>query len=137
MFGLFKRPSYDLLISPKRFTLSNANVRVEIEPLLTVAGNGRVVSVGARASQQIGRVVELLGPAGEEESPRFEQRFRAFEAVFRHLFRAAQKNAVFALRPDVRVHGASLLRELLDGHEERFLRDALVGAGAVMVEFAR
>jgi hypothetical protein len=136
MFGLFKRPSYDLLIEPERITLAKGNVRVEVEPRLTVAENGRIVSVGGRAPEQTGRVVELLGPARQEERPRFEQRFSAFESVFRHLFRAAHKGALFALRPDVRVHGASLLRPLLGGEEQRFLREALQGAGAVKVEFA-
>jgi hypothetical protein len=135
MFGWLKRPRYDLLIEPERLTLASGQVRVEVEPRLTVAENGRIVSVGARTSAQIGRTVELLGPPRQDERPRFEERFSGFEAVFRHLFRAAQKSAL-ALRPDVRVHGASLLRSVLDGEEQRFLREALVGAGAVKVEFA-
>jgi hypothetical protein len=136
MFGLLKRPTYDLLIEPERITLANAKVRVEIEPRLTIAEGGRIVSVGGRA-QQMGRVVELLGPARQEERPRFEERFLGFEAIFRHLLRAAQNSAMFALRPDVRVRGASLLRGVgIGGDEQLFLREALQGAGAVKVEFA-
>jgi hypothetical protein len=136
MLGLLKRPTYDLLIEPERITLANAQVRVEIEPRLTIAEGGRVVSVGGRA-QQMGRVIELLGPARQEERPRFDERFLAFEAVFRHLLRAARTNPFLALRPDVRVHGASLLRGVGIGGDERlFLREALQGAGAVKVEFA-
>jgi hypothetical protein len=94
------------------------------------------VSVGGRTAAQSGRAVELLGPVRQEERPRFEERFGGFQAVFRHLFRAAQKNALLALRPDVRVHGAALLRGMLGGEEQRFLSEALQGAGAVRVEFA-
>ncbi len=132
----FRRPTYDLLIEPERITLANAVVRVEVEPRLTVAEGGRIVGIGARGAEQTGRVVELLGPVSQGERPRLEQRFLAFEAVFRHLIRAAQKNAIFALRPNVRVHGASLVGRLLDGNEHLFLREALQGAGAVKVEFA-
>ena len=136
MFGWLKRPNYDLLIEPERITLANGEVRVEVEPRLTLGDGGRIVRVGARTSEHSGRVVELLGPARQEERPRFEERFCGFEAIFRHLFRAVQKNAMLALRPDVRVHGASLLRGLLGGEEQRFLREALQGAGAMNVEFA-
>lgn len=136
MLKWFRRPTYDLLIEPERITLANDVVRVEVEPRLTVAEGGRIVSVGARSAEQGGRVVELLGPISQAERPPFEERFGAFVAVFRHLMRAAHNSAMFALRPDVRVHGASALRPLLDGHEHRFLREALVQAGAVKVEFA-
>jgi hypothetical protein len=136
MLSWFKRPSYDLLIEPERITLANQKVRVEVEPRLTVAENGRIVSVGGRTAAQSARVIELLGPVSPEERPRFEERFGGFQAVFRHLLRAALKNAVLAVRPHVRVHGASLLRPLLDGREQTFLRDALTGAGATKVEFA-
>jgi hypothetical protein len=34
------------------------------------------------------------------------------------------------------VHGAAVLRPLLNGLEERFVRDALLHAGASKVEFA-
>jgi hypothetical protein len=43
---------------------------------------------------------------------------------------------VFALRPHVRVYGASVLRPLFEGDEQKFLRDALVHAGATTVDFA-
>jgi hypothetical protein len=132
----FRRPSYDLLIEPERITLANNSVRVEVEPRLTVAESGRIVAVGGRAKAQSGRVVELLGPASPAERPRFEERWTGFVAVFRHLMRAAQKNAVFAVRPHVRVHGASVLWPLLDRQDEGFLREALVSAGATKVEFA-
>jgi hypothetical protein len=136
MLGWFRRPSYDLLIEPERITLANGVVRVEVKPRLFVAENGGIVGVGVRTSEQSGRVVELFGPVSPAERPRFEERLAAFVAVFRHLIRAAQKNAILGLRPDVRVHGASVLRPLLDGHEQRFLREALVHAGATKVEFA-
>jgi hypothetical protein len=136
MFGWLKRPNYELLIEPGRITLAHGQVRVEVEPRLALAEGGRIVRVGGRGSEQNCRVVELLGPPRQEEQPRFEERFHGFEAVFRHLFRGAQKNAMLALRPDVRVYGASLLRALLGGEEQRFLREALQGAGAVNVEFA-
>jgi hypothetical protein len=136
MLGWFRRPRYDLLIEPGRITLANGVVRVEVEPRLTVAENGRIIAVGGRASERSNRVVELLGPVSPAERPRFEERLAAFVAVFRHLIRVAQKKSVFMLRPDVRVHGASVLRPLLDGHEQRFLREALVHAGATKVEFA-
>jgi hypothetical protein len=136
MLKWFRRPTYDLLIEPERITLANNAVRVEVEPRLTLAEGGRIVSVGGRSAEQACRVVELLGPVSQAERPRFEERFGAFVAVFRHLMRAAHNSAIFALRPDVRVHGASVLRPLLDGHEQRFLREALVNAGALKVEFA-
>jgi hypothetical protein len=136
MFGLFKPPSYDLLIESERITLANRDVRVEVEPRVTVAENGRIVAVGGRAGEESGRVVELLGPVSQAERPGFEERYGGFEAVFRHLIRAALKNALIAVRPHVRVHGAAVLRPLLDGQEERFLREALVHSGAAKVEFA-
>jgi hypothetical protein len=136
MLGWFRRPSYDLLIEPERITLADGVVRVEVEPRLSVAESGRILEVGGRTSEQTGRVIELLGPVSPAEGPRFEERLAAFVAVFRHLMRAAQKNAVLALRPSVCVHGASVLRPLLGGHEQRFLREALVNAGATKVEFA-
>jgi hypothetical protein len=135
MFDFLKRQTYDLLIEAERFTLTNSQVRVEVEPRLTIGEGGRILSVGGR-TQPNGRVVELLGPARPEELPRFEERFRAFEVVFRHLIRAALKNAIFAVRPNVRVHGASVLRPLLNGQEQRFIREALMGARAAKVEFA-
>jgi hypothetical protein len=136
MFGWFRRPRYELLIEPERFTLADGAVRVEVEPCLSVAENGRIVGLGGRPSDRSGQVVELLGPVSPTEPPRFEERFAAFVAVFRHLIRAAQQTPLFTLRPDVIVHGASVLRPLLDGHEQRFLREALVSAGATKVEFA-
>lgn len=136
MLGWFRRPSYDLLIEPERITLADRGVRVEVEPRLSVADNGRIIGVGGRTAAQSGRVIELLGPVSPAEPPRFEERHAAFVAVFRHLIRAAQKTSMFILRPNVRVHGASVLRPLLDGHEQRFLREALVHAGATTVEFA-
>jgi hypothetical protein len=137
MLGWFRRPTYDLLIEPDRITLANGVVRVEVEPRLSVAESGRIVGVGMRTSEQSGRVVELFGPVSPAERPRFEERLAAFVAVFRRLILAAQKNPLLpTLRPDVRVHGASVLRPLLDGHEQRFLREALVNAGATKVEFA-
>lgn len=136
MVGWLRRPTYDLVIEAERITLANDDVRVEVEPRLTLAEGGRIVAVGGRAETQSGRVVELLGPVSQAERPRFEERHAAFVAVFRHLMRAIHKSSMFALRPDVRVHGASLLRPLLDGHADRFLREALVNAGALKVEFA-
>jgi hypothetical protein len=135
VFNLFKRPTYDLLIEPERITLANGQLRVEAEPRIVVTEKGAIVGVGGDAPTS-GRVIDLLGSARQEERPRFEERFSGFEAVFRHLFRAAQKNAMLALRPDVRVHGASMRRAFLAGEEQRFLREALQGAGAVKVEFA-
>jgi len=136
MLDWFRRPSYDLLIEPERITLANGVVRVEAEPRLSVAESGRILGVGRGRSEPAGQVVELLGPVWPEERPRFEKRLAAFVAVFRHLMRAAHRNAIFAVRPDVRVHGVSVLRPLLDGREQSFLRDALVHAGANKVEFA-
>ena len=136
MLGWFRRPTYNLFIEPGRITLADPVVRVEVEPRLCVAENGRIVGVGGRTQQQSGRVIELLGPVSPAEPPRFEERHAAFVAVFRHLILAAQKTSVFILRPSVRVHGASVLRPLLDGYEQQFLRDALVHAGATAVEFA-
>ena len=136
MFGWFKRPSYDLLIEPERITLANAAVRIEVEPRLSVAETGRILRVGGRPSEQSGRVIELLGPVSPDERPRFEERHGAFVAVFRHLMRAAQKKIALTIRPHVRVHGASMLHPLLDGDEQRFLREALTHAGATTVEFA-
>src|SRR5688572_23791826 len=122
MLGWFRLPRYELLIESDRITLADNRVRVEVEPRLSVAPSGRVL--------------ELLGPVSPAERPQFEERLAAFVAVFRHLIRAAQRKTVFALRPHVRVYGASLLRPLFDGHEQQFLRDALVHAGATRVEFA-
>jgi hypothetical protein len=135
MLSWLRRPSYDLLIEPERITLANRVVRVEVEPRLSVAESGRVLEVGAGRPEQAGEVVELLGPVSPEERPQFEKRLGAFVAVFRHLILAAQKNSLVTLRPDVRVHGASVLRPLFDGQEQTFLRDALVHAGATKVEF--
>ena len=136
MFGWFQHPRYDLLIKPERITLANGVVRVEVEPRLSVAETGRIIGVGGRPSERAGRVIELLGPVSPAERPRFEERRRAFVAVFRHLICAAQKKFVLKLRPHVRVHGASVLHPLLEGHEQRFLREALEHAGAMTVEFA-
>jgi hypothetical protein len=136
MLRWFRRPSYDVLIEPERITLASGDVRVEVEPRLSVTENGRIIGVGGRTSAQSGRVLELLGPVAPAERPQFEERLAAFVAIFRHLIRAAQKTSLFILRPDVRVHGASVLRPLLEGREHQFLRDALVHAGATKVEFA-
>jgi hypothetical protein len=132
----FRRPSYDLLIEPERFVLADGIVHVEVEPRLSVAESGRIIGVGIRTSAQTDRVVELLGPVSAAERPQFEERLTAFVAVFRHLFAAALGKSVFRLRPDIRVHGASVLRPLFDGKEQQFLRDALVHAGATKVDFA-
>jgi hypothetical protein len=136
MFRWFRRPRYDLLIEPERFTLADGVVRVEVEPRLSVAENGRIIGVGDHTSQGTDRVVELFGPVSPAERPQFEERLAAFVAVFRHLFSAALGKSVFRLRPDIRVHGASVLRPLFDGQEQQFLRDALVHAGATKVDFA-
>jgi len=136
MLGWFRLPRYELLIESDRITLADNRVRVEVEPRLSVAPDGRIIGVGIATSEQSGRVLELLGPVSPAERPQFEERLAAFVAVFRHLIRAAQRKTVFALRPHVRVYGASLLRPLFDGHEQQFLRDALVHAGATRVEFA-
>jgi hypothetical protein len=122
--------------SPRRMFPAAGAVRVEAEPRLWVADNGRIIAVGGRPSERTGRVVELFGPVAPEERPQFEARLDAFVSVFRHLFIAAEKASVFRKRPDVNVHGASVLRPLFDGHEQTFLRDALVHAGATKVEFA-
>jgi hypothetical protein len=136
MFRWLRRPRYELLIEPERFTLADGVVRVEAEPRLSVTEDGRILGLGVRASDRSGQVVELLGPVSPAEPPRFEERFAAFVAVFRHLMLAAQKKSLLAVRPYVTVHGASVLRPLLGGHEQRFLREALVSAGATKVEFA-
>ena len=135
MLRWLRRRHYDLLIEPERITLADGAIRVEVEPRVSVAERGRIVGVGARASEQSVRVVELLGPVSPTERPQFEERLAAFVAVFRHLILVAQKKSVVALRPNVRVHGASVLRPLFNGHEQSFLRDALVRAGATKVEF--
>ena len=48
MFGWLKRPTYDLHIGAERITLANGQVRVDVEPRLTLGENGRIVSVGGR-----------------------------------------------------------------------------------------
>jgi hypothetical protein len=136
MLRWFRRPSYDLLIEPERITLAGLTVRVEVEPRLAVDANGRITAVGGRPPEQGDRVIELLAPVSAAERPQFEERLGAFVAVFRHLFRAAQKGAVFAIRPNVRVHGVAVVRPLFSGREQQFLLDALVHAGATKVEFA-
>jgi hypothetical protein len=136
MLGWLRRPTYDLLIEPERITLAKGKVRAQVEPRITLGDRGRIVSVGAQTPGHGGRVVELLGPVSQTERPRFEERFNCFQATFRHLMRVAQKGSILALRPDVRVHGAAVLGRLLDVDVQAFLRDALVGAGAVKVEFA-
>jgi hypothetical protein len=136
MLGWFRLPLYELLIESDRITLADNRVRVEVEPRLSVAASGRIIGVGAATSEQSGRVLELLGPVSPAERPQFEERLGAFVAVFRHLIRAAQSKTVFALRPQVRVYGSSVLRPLFDGREQQFLRDALLHAGATTVEFA-
>ena len=136
MLGWFRLPRYELLIASDRITLADSRVRIEVEPRLSVAPSGRIIGVGVATSGQSGRVIELLGPVSPAERPQFEERLAAFVAVFRHLIRAAQRKTVFTLRPHVRVHGAAVLRSLLDGNEQRFLHDALVQAGATHVEFA-
>jgi hypothetical protein len=136
MLGWFRRPRYDLLIEAERITLADGAVRVEVEPRLSIAENGRIIGVGGRSSAQSGRVLELLGPISLTERPQLEERLGAFVAVFRHLILAAQKSSALRLRPDIRVHGASVLQSLLGGNEQSFLRDALVHAGATKVEFA-
>jgi hypothetical protein len=130
------RLKYEVLIEPERITFANGDVRVEVEPRLWVSEDGRILGVGARPLERSGRAIEVFGPAAPAEAPRFEARFDALVQLFRHLIRVAQKPAVFMLRPHVRVHGAAVLRPLLNGLEERFVRDALLHAGASKVEFA-
>jgi hypothetical protein len=130
------RLKYEVLIEPERITFANGDVRVEVEPRLWVSEDGRILGVGARPLERSGRAIEVFGPAAPAEAPRFEARFDALVQLFRHLIRVAQKPAVFMLRPHVRVHGAGVLRPLLNGLEQHFLRDALLHAGASKVEFA-
>jgi hypothetical protein len=136
MLSFFRRPRYDLLIEPERIAVAAGDVRVEVEPRLWVADNGRIIAVGVRPSEGIGRVIELFAPLAPSERPQLEARLDAFVSVFRHLFRVAQKGSLFMLRPDVHVRGASVLRPLLGGNEQSFLHDALVHAGATNVQFA-
>ena len=132
----FPRLKYEVVIAPERITFANDDVRVEVEPRLWVSDDGRILGVGDPPLDKSGRAIEVFGPAGSAEAPRFEARFDALVQLFRHLIRVAQKAAVIHLRPHVRVRGVALLRPLLDGREEHFVRDALLHAGAAKVEFA-
>ena len=130
------RLKYEVLIEPERITVANRDVRVEVEPRVWVAEDGRILGVGYPPLDKRGRAIDVFGPAAPAEAPRFEARFDALVMLFRYLIRVAQKAGMFALRPHVRVYGAASFRPLLNGREEQFVRDALVHAGASKVEFA-
>ncbi len=129
-------PKFEAVIEPERITLAGRDVRVEVEPRVWVAEDGRILGVGVQPPDRSGRAIELFGPAAPAEAPRFEGRFNALVQLFRHLIRVAARPTIFMLRPRVRVRGAASFRALLDGREEQFVRDALLHAGASKVEFA-